>query len=71
MRRQGMESLVSHMDLAMDIDDDDPEKRGRGPFRRQDALGILALQRHTLNLRHTLPYPLNRALTKVAGSVVV
>jgi len=66
-----MEPLVSHMDLAMDIDDDHPEKRGRRPFRGQDALGILALQRHTVNLRHTPPHPLNRALTKMAGTVVV
>ena len=71
MRRQGMEPLVSHMDLTMAIDDDDPEKWGRGPFQGQEALGFLALQRHTVNLRHTPPHPLNRALTKVAGSVVV
>ena len=66
-----MEPFVSHMDLAMHIDDDDPKKWGRGPFRGQGALGILALQRNTFNVRHTPPHPLNRSLTKVAGSVVV
>ena len=71
MRRQRMESFVSEVDLAMDVDDDHPEKRGRGPFQGQDALGFLALQRHTFHFGHATPHPLNRALTQVAGSVVV
>ena len=66
-----MESFVSQVNLAVDIDKDHPEQRGRGPFRGQRAMGVFALKRQTLHLGNAPPHPLNRALTKVAGSVVV